>query len=118
MRRAGYRLLALSAVFGLSSQFIEASSDPLLLAFMVTFILAIMLLATNFALRLWRGQIQLRPFDALKHFLMLFPIFMALHFLFVWLGWSDKSLAHAVLQSAALAGALAIFNTVYRKPIA
>ncbi len=116
MRATGTVLLVIGIVLGITSQF--AGPSPVWLVF-VAFPIALLggiLYILDSLKRLSRGQVVLRPYDALKYAFWMFVVMCGLRLL-IWLFFPDfqKKIAEGILFNATFALAFAFSTTAYRK---
>lgn len=117
MKRLGDALVFAGLVAGVTIRaFMPDQEDLFALAGLVLLAGSIILLASG-AIRLFRGEVKLRPIDALKKAVVLFLIVLGLRTL-LWVAFPslDRDLNAAVLWSAIFAVSLGLYTTAYRKP--
>ncbi|MCT2400642.1 hypothetical protein [Novosphingobium mangrovi (ex Huang et al. 2023)] len=76
-----------------------------------------LLLLMNAAIRILQGQLQLRPWDALKRASIVFATIFALRLL-AWLAFPtlERDWIAALIYSLGFAIVLGLYSTAYRKP--
>ena len=118
MRKFGWSLLGLGFVAVLLSVWSGRENALLLTILVVSFALGSLILLTSFALRLYRGEVRLRPRDAAKMAVILFLLMMSVRLLLATLIFPDSDKAHSehILASALFAIVLSLYQTAYRKP--
>ena len=118
MRKLGWSLLGLGFLCALLSLWIGRENKFILMAFGLSIVLGSVILLTSFALRLYRGEVRLRPWDAAKMAVILFVALMALRLLLasVFFTDSEKTFSEHILASALFAIFFSFYQTAYRKP--
>ena len=88
-----------------------------MIAFGIALVVGLVALAISAAMLLAKGEVKLRPWDALKKAAMLFLIILGLRCLawFVFPG-LERNFGYELFQSAAFAALFALYTTAYRKP--
>ncbi|HEY1125037.1 MAG TPA: hypothetical protein VGE65_05350 [Sphingobium sp.] len=121
MRRIGWALAALALLPAVGSLGLRYAgqielADNALIGFAATFLLGMMLVLISGGIRLARGEVKLRPWDAAKSALLMFGIIMAIRVLaWVVLPSLGRDLIDAVIQSAIFAIAYSLYSTAYRR---
>ena len=90
----------------------------ILIAFGLSMVLGSVILLASFALRLYRGEVRLRPWDAAKMAVILFVALMALRLLLASIFFTDSetTLSEHIWASAFFAIFFSLYQTAYRKP--
>ena len=115
MRTAGYGLVFLGLAQAILLQFTGRDNVALLASFGLCMFVGTMLLAANAIARLLRGELQLRPFSALKRFPLLFIVMLALVFGLRLIMPSTFSATETVGFVAIMSVFFSIYVTIYRK---
>ena len=117
MRKAGYALAGLALVLAILIQVFGIDGPISLAAFGLCMSLGALALLTSGLIRLAKGELKLRPLDALKRMPILFVIFgamlLTLHFIF---DSSDQTLAESLIMVVLLTVFFAFYQTAYRMP--
>jgi len=105
------------ASFALRYAIDEGSVDTIATGGAIAFFVGGILWMTSVIVRLLKGQVRLRPWDALKRASVYFAVFAALRFG----AWAifpemERDLFEALFLSIATALALSFYSTAYRKP--
>ena len=117
MRRLGWILLSTSLAVAVLAYIFGLENIWLLLIFGVTFLLGMAILASSFAVRLYRGDIRLRLFDAAKTAIIVFSVMVTFRVLALIAFPSENSdLTQIVLASAGFAISYGLYKTAYRRP--
>ncbi|MBA4228997.1 MAG: hypothetical protein C0456_20600 [Hyphomonas sp.] len=115
MRTAGYGFVFLGLAQAILLQFTGRDNVTLLASFGLCMLVGTVLLAANAIARFLRGTLQLRPFNALKLFPVLFIVMFALTFGLRLIMPSNFSATETVWLVAIMAVFFSIYATIYRK---
>ena len=117
MRRAGGILSAMAFATALLANIFGRENAWLLATFGITLVLGSVLLAISSSVRLYRGDLKIRPWHAAKTAVMLFLIILALRLLArVVFPSLEFDLTESILASAVFASFCGLYITSYRKP--
>jgi len=122
VRRIGWMLIALGfalAIVALALRYTIGGdlADTAGMGAAATMLLGFGLWMISALTRLFKGEIRIRPWDALKSAIMIFGIILGLRFL-IWMIFPDleRDLIEAVWKSAVFAIPFSLYQTAYRKP--
>lgn len=115
MRTAGYGFVFLGLAQAILLQFTGRDNVALLASFGLCMLVGTVLLAANAITRLLRGELQLRPFSALKRLPLLFITLLALTFGLRLIMPSNFSATESVWFVAIVSVFFSIYATIYRK---
>ena len=118
MKRIGYILIAVAMVVGVALRALAPENELEYAAAGLTLLFGSLILLIDGMISIFQSKVVLRPWDALKRFGVLFSALMLIHAIFVFFDWTTRSLQEAFLVNIVLAGGLALWATVYRKPLA
>ena len=121
MRRTGWLLLALAAAAAAMAfvcQYVgyEDWSGPAIFSFIILMLLGGAFLSLSALMRFARGELRLRPKDALRSTVTVFAAIVGLKALF-WVIFpdDDRNMLKALLVSAAFSAAYGLYSTAYRR---
>ena len=121
MKRVGWGLIALGFILALVTATLrktvsDESADLAMIGFVLAILLGFIALAVSASVRLWKGELKLRPWDAFKAALLYFVVFMTLR-IGAWALFADmeRDIVKALVLSIAPAVALGFYSTAYRK---
>lgn len=118
MRKLGWSLVGLGFVAGLLSIWFGHEYVFLMAAFGLSFALGSLILLTSFGLRMYRGEVRLRLWDAAKMAAIFFLVVMCVRLVLgtFFFPNSANTLTDHFLASALVAIVLGLYQTAYRKP--
>lgn len=118
MRTAGWVLFLLGLIFIPLSHYIAPEMHLLLIIFGSSMLAGLILLLANGINRLRKGEVVLRPFDAMKKAIWLFLLMLGIRLLiyFVFPNF-EQDITVAILNSAIFAIVFSFYTTAYRKSV-
>lgn len=118
MRNLGWFFLGVGLVTAMLSAWFGRENVILLTTFGLSFVFGSLILLTSFTIRLYRGEIRLRFWDASKLAAILFIASVCLRLLLgaFFFPDSNKTLTDHVLASAFFSIFFSLYQTAYRKP--
>jgi hypothetical protein len=117
VRNAGWILLAIAFAIALLSKVSGRENVWLLSTLLIALVVAVALLFSDFAGRIYRGDLKLRPWDAAKKAVVVFVIALAVTLLMLVVFQSrDFEWSIVIIRTAAFALAYGLYTTAYRKP--
>lgn len=90
--------------------------DELVIGFAIALLLGLITLAISAAIKLAKGDIRLRPWDAARKAITLFLLYLGVYVLLSFAFSGMKMDVKVAIQAAAFAIIYSLFTTAYRKP--
>lgn len=116
MKKTGYFFFAIGLATAAAIAILDSVNIWLIGIFAGCIILAIALIGSDAAARLYRGEVKLRPWLAAKKFLLVFLVVLGLMLIASNIFPSyDFVIFEAVIKSASIATVLSLSQTAYRK---
>lgn len=117
MKTVAYLLIVSALIFGLSVRIFAPNKEWAYAGAGLALLLGSLLLMIYGAIRLWKGNVKLRPWDAAKKawwmFLVMLGVQLIAQFVFPNLRLDS---VYAIFQSALFAIVFSLYSTAYRKP--
>ena len=117
MRKIAYLLTGFALIVGLSVRIFAPNEEWAYAGAGLALLLGSLLFMTNGAIRLWKGNVKLRPWDAAKKawwiFLVILGVRLIAQFVFPNL---RLDIVYAIFQSALFATVFSLYTTAYRTP--
>jgi hypothetical protein len=117
VKKIAYLLVASALIVGLSVGIFAPNNEWAYAGAGLALLLGSLLLMTDGAIRLWKGNVKLRPWDAAKNawwmFLVILGVRLIAQFVFPNL---RLDIVYAIFQSALIATVISLYSTAYRTP--
>ena len=117
MSKAGYVLIGLGFAAALLTIWFGRENVFIIATVGISILLGSLLLLTSFGVRLYRGDVRIRLWDAAKMAMVLFSIVLGLRLLLS--NWvftdSDREIGEHIFSSALFAIVFSVYTTAYRR---
>jgi hypothetical protein len=103
---------------GIFSRIVAYENDWFNIFFSLAMLTGMLIWALDVAIRIRQGTFRFRPWDAFVKLPLMLAILMAIHFIFVFFEWTERSLTESLIMNPMIAFCVLLSTTAYRKPTA